>query len=123
MTHHDPRTDQTAHERIHERTHETTHEARPSEPDLFVSPITPRRVPVRVAMIVGGILLVVAGIALGILPVVPGFPLTIAGVLMLAASSNLARRALNAIERVLPHRVRTTLRRLLRRPPPQRHRT
>jgi hypothetical protein len=97
-------------------------EIRPPEPDLFVSPETRRRIPVRAAMIAGGILLVVAGIVLGILPVVPGFPLTIAGVLMLAASSSVARRALNAVERVLPHRVRTTLRRLLRRPPPQRHR-
>jgi UPF0716 family protein affecting phage T7 exclusion len=98
-------------------------EVRLPEPDLFVSPDTRRKAPMRVAMIVGGIVLIVAGVGLGILPIVPGFPLTIAGVLMLAASSSLARRALNAIERVLPHRVRTTLRRLLRRPPPQRHRT
>lgn len=73
-------------------------------------------------MIVGGILLIVAGIALGILPVVPGFPLTIAGLLMLAASSTVARRAMNAVERWLPFRVRGTIRRLLRRPPPLRDR-
>jgi hypothetical protein len=99
-----------------------TQEVRPPEPALFLSPVARRGAPMRAVMIVGGVLLIIAGILLGVLPVVPGFPLTIAGVLMLAASSSIARRALNAIERSLPHGVRSTLRRLLRRPPPQRHR-
>jgi len=68
----------------------------------------------RAALIVGGILLVLIGVALVVLPVVPGFPLVIIGVLMIAAANSWARNLLNSLERRLPTSVRTRLRRLAR---------
>ncbi len=90
------------------------------EPVLFPTPPGRRTGLLRVGMVATGILLVIAGIVLGILPIVPGFPLTIAGMLMLAASSGLARRFMNWTERHLPMGVRRTIRGLLGRPMPAR---
>jgi uncharacterized protein YqgC (DUF456 family) len=59
--------------------------------------------------------MVVAGIVLGVLPVVPGFPLTIAGLLMMAAGSSVTRSLLNHAEMKLPRRVRLVLRGVMRR--------
>jgi len=61
-----------------------------------------------------GVLCVVVGIILGILPIVPGFPLIAAGVLLLVASSEPSRRLLNRAERRLPDRARKFLRKLAR---------
>ncbi|MFM7135306.1 MAG: hypothetical protein ACKO0W_13440 [Planctomycetota bacterium] len=83
--------------------------------ELFPAPATRRSTLVRASLGVGGTLLVIAGIVLTILPVVPGFPLTIAGALMLAASSKWIRDILNGIDRRLPRRVRSVLRRFLHR--------
>jgi hypothetical protein len=83
--------------------------------DLFPAPLTRRSTLVRASLGVGGTLLVIAGIALTILPVVPGFPLTIAGAIMLAGASRWIRDILNAIDRRLPRRVRSVLRRFLHR--------
>ena len=58
--------------------------------------------------------MVVAGIVLGVLPVVPGFPLTIAGLLMMAAGSSVTRSLLNQAEMKLPRRVRLVLRGVMR---------
>jgi flagellar biosynthesis component FlhA len=60
------------------------------------------------------VLLCLVGVALVILPVVPGFPLVIIGVLMIAAASAAARNLLNNVERRLPTAVRARLRRLAR---------
>ena len=49
------------------------------------------------------------------MPVIPGFPLVIAGVLLLAASSGVARRSINRAERWLPERTRQLVRRALHR--------
>ncbi len=69
----------------------------------------------RTALFVVGLLMVVAGIVLGIIPVVPGFPLTIAGLLMMAAGSSVTRSLLNHAEAKLPQRWRLALRRIMRR--------
>ena len=62
-----------------------------------------------------GIVCIVLGIILGILPIVPGFPLIAVGVLLLVASSEPSRRALNRVERRLPAKARKLLRKLARR--------
>lgn len=90
------------------------------ETALFPTPAGRKTGLLRVGMVATGLLLVVAGIVLGILPIVPGFPLTIAGALMLAASSGIARRFMNWIERNLPLGMRRTIRGLLGRPMPTR---
>jgi hypothetical protein len=88
------------------------------ERELFQDPPRPRAAWVRGVLTVFGILFVIAGVALGPVPVVPGFPLIIAGALMLAASNATARRGMNRLEHALPRATRTRLRRLLRRAPP-----
>lgn len=88
------------------------------ERELFEPPPRPRAAWVRGVLTVFGILFVIAGVALGPVPVVPGFPLIIAGALMLAASNATARRGMNRLEHALPMATRTRLRRLLRRAPP-----
>ncbi len=89
------------------------------ERELFEPPPRPRAAWVRGVLTVFGILFVIAGVALGPVPVVPGFPLIIAGALMLAASNATARRGMNRLEHALPMSTRTRLRRLLRRSPPR----
>lgn len=74
----------------------------------------------RTALFVVGLFMVIAGIVLGILPVVPGFPLTIAGLLMMAAGSSVTRSLLNHAETKLPRRWRLVLRSLMRRCSPPR---
>jgi hypothetical protein len=59
--------------------------------------------------------MLVAGIVLGVLPVVPGFPLMIAGLLMMAAGSSVTRSLLNQAEEKLPRRLRLALRGVMRR--------
>lgn len=88
-----------------------------NDTDLFEGPPTRRNAVVRFALIVLGVLLILGGIALGPVPVIPGFPLVIAGVLLLAASSGGARRGINRAERWLPIRTRQMLRKALRRKP------
>ena len=62
-----------------------------------------------------GVICIVVGIVLGILPIVPGFPLIAVGILLLVASSEPSRRLLNRAERRLPDRARKILRKLVRR--------
>lgn len=62
-----------------------------------------------------GVLCILVGVVLGILPIVPGFPLIAVGVLMLVASSEHSRRFINRSERRLPGSIRTLLRRIVRR--------
>lgn len=69
----------------------------------------------RTALFVVGLLTLVAGIVLGVIPVVPGFPLTIAGLLMMAAGSSVTRSLINHAEAKLPRRLRLTLRSVMRR--------
>jgi len=57
--------------------------------------------------------MILAGIVLGILPVVPGFPLIGVGVLMLVAASEHSRRYLNRREHTLPAPIRKILRKIV----------
>lgn len=92
---------------------EPGHPAGDGEP-LFPDPKRRLSALARGIALVSGVVLVILGIILGILPVVPGFPLIALGVLLLVASSESTRRALNAGERRLPGRVRGLLRRIVR---------
>ena len=85
---------------------------------LFEPPKRPYAAWLRILLTVLGVILVIAGIALGPIPVIPGFPLVIAGALMLSASNGTARRGMNWLERLLPESSRIRIRRLLRRQPP-----
>jgi hypothetical protein len=82
--------------------------------DLFRTPASRRGPFARALLVAGGALLLLSGIALGPVPVVPGFPLAVAGVVLLAGSSERIRRLANAAERRLPTRVRGVLRRAMR---------
>ena len=81
---------------------------------LFAAPRSKRSVSARGGSIALGRLLVGAGLALMPAPILPGFPLTIAGVLLLASSSSRARNLLNKSERWLPRWMRVLLRRVMR---------
>jgi hypothetical protein len=62
-----------------------------------------------------GVLCILVGVVLGILPIVPGFPLIAVGVLMLVASSEHSRQFINRSERRLPGSIRGLLRKIVRR--------
>ncbi|MFM1823086.1 MAG: hypothetical protein RI967_1352 [Planctomycetota bacterium] len=81
--------------------------------ELFGPPPSTRRPFVRVLLLVAGVALLVAGTVLGPVPVVPGFPLAVAGIVLLAGSSERVRSLVNAVERRLPERFRRALRRLV----------
>ena len=93
---------------------ERTHKARSLSGALFREPTHKRSQIVRISLIVGGTICVVAGLLLAVLPVVPGFPLVILGVLLLAAGSAFVRRTLNSLEQRLPTGWRRTIRRIAR---------
>lgn len=93
---------------------EKRHRARLLSGVLFHEPRRHRGGVARAALIAGGVLLSLVGVALVVLPVVPGFPLVIIGVLMIAAASAAFRNLLNNLERRLPTAVRARLRRLAR---------
>lgn len=95
-------------------TSEKRHRARLLAGAFFREPKRRRGGVTRAFLIVGGIVLILVGIALVVLPVVPGFPLVIIGVLMIAAASAWVRAKLNGLERRLPTAVRARLRRLAR---------
>ena len=95
-------------------TPEKRHRARLLSGAFFREPRRHRGGVARAFLIVGGILLVLIGVALVVLPVVPGFPLVIIGVLMIAAANSWARNLLNSLERRLPTSLRARLRRLAR---------
>lgn len=83
----------------------------PAEDDLLRAPLRTSGPVSRATHAVLGVILIVVGIVLAVLPVVPGFPLIAIGILMLAAASEPSRRFLNRTE----HRFPAWLRRLLRR--------
>lgn len=91
------------------------HRARLLSGALFREPRKHRGGMARALLFTGGIVALVVGVALVVLPVVPGFPLVIIGILMVAASSSLARSMLNRLEQRLPTAVRARIRRLARR--------
>lgn len=93
---------------------EKRHRARLLAGAFFREPARHRGGVMRAFLIVGGILLILVGLALVVLPVVPGFPLVIIGMLMLAAASAWVRARLNGLERRLPTGMRARLRRLAR---------
>ncbi|MFM7260622.1 MAG: hypothetical protein ACKO3W_08465 [bacterium] len=83
------------------------------EHDLFEGAPKPHSPFVQFVFIFTGTLLILVGIALGPVPVIPGFPLVLAGILLLAASSGGVRRSINRVERWLPANARSLLRRAL----------
>ena len=87
----------------------------PPLPDLVRVEPSERNPVARIGLAVLALLLIVAGIILWILPVVPGFPLWIAGLFVLAMASRRAARWINRTEAKLPHRWRLLLRPKLRR--------
>jgi hypothetical protein len=93
---------------------EKRHRARLLAGVFFREPTRNRGGVSRMLLIIGGVLLVLLGVALIVLPVVPGFPLVIIGMLMIAAASAWVRARLNSLERRLPTGVRAKLRRLAR---------
>jgi hypothetical protein len=93
---------------------EKRHRARLLAGVFFREPVQRRGGVVRVFLLIGGVALILIGLALVVLPVVPGFPLVIVGMLMLAAGSAWVRGRLNGLERRLPTGIRARLRRLAR---------
>ncbi len=63
----------------------------------------------RVTLFVSGLLLILAGALLGLVPLLPGFPLGILGIVLLSASSRRIQRLLKRLIRRLPQRVRRRL--------------
>jgi len=61
-------------------------------------------------MFAAGCLLILAGFALGFVPLMPGFPLGLAGIALLAASSERVRRLLRRATARLPVRWQQRLR-------------
>lgn len=75
-----------------------------------------RRHPVLRALMFGsGCLLILVGFLLGFVPFMPGFPLGLLGIGLLAASSTRVRRLLRAAVQRLPSGWRWRLRKLVRR--------
>ena len=80
--------------------------------ELFPPPLHRQRPLRRAATATLGVICILVGVVLGVLPIVPGFPLIAIGVLLLAASSEPSRRLLNSGDRHLPAPVRRVLRRI-----------
>ena len=78
--------------------------------DLFEHPKHNRGVFYRGALSVIAVVLIIVGVILIPLPVVTGFPLILAGALMLAASNAFARARMNQAERLFPNRFRRFIR-------------
>ncbi len=68
----------------------------------------------RLLMLVAGVILVAAGLALGPVPVLPGFPLTMLGLLLLTGASETMRRLVNWGDTKLPRSLRVFIRRFRR---------
>jgi len=85
----------------------------PADDDLFPPPSRPKSIVSRAFMGFGGVVMILLGIVLAILPVVPGFPLIGIGVLMLVAASEHSRKYLNRKEHRLPGAVRKVLRKIV----------
>ncbi len=69
-----------------------------------------RSVLFRIVLFAAGLLLILAGALLGLVPLLPGFPLGIVGVVLLSASSRRVQRLLRRLVRCLPRRVRDRIR-------------
>ena len=69
-----------------------------------------RSVGFRVVLFVAGVLLILAGALLGLVPFLPGFPLGILGVALLSASSRRIQRQLRRLMQRLPRRLRRRMR-------------
>ncbi|MFO0828466.1 MAG: PGPGW domain-containing protein [Phycisphaerales bacterium] len=82
----------------------------PPHDDLLPRRRPERSLAKRLAFLLVGAVLVVIGVVLGILPVLPGWPLTILGILVLSMADHRVRRVINWGDRKLPHRMRHGLR-------------
>jgi hypothetical protein len=85
----------------------------PPREDLFPPPSARASLLWRTLMGVSGVLLIVIGLALAVLPIVPGFPLIAVGVLMLVAANEPSRRLVNRGVRHLPRSAFAALKRVL----------
>ncbi len=68
----------------------------------------------RLLMLIAGAILVTAGLALGPVPVLPGFPLTMLGLVLLASASETMRRLVNWVDTKLPRWLRAFMRKFRR---------
>lgn len=82
--------------------------------ELFPPPAHPAAALRRAFMAALGVLCIVVGIILGILPIVPGFPLIAVGIVLLVGSSEPSRKFFNRSERWLPRSMRRVLRSIAR---------
>ena len=78
--------------------------------DLIGEPPRKRSPLVGMLLLVVGIILIAAGVALGPIPVVPGFPLVLLGLALAGLGSERARGWINRSERKLPDGIRRPLR-------------
>ncbi len=83
--------------------------------DLFPPPRVKASLLVRAMFGTIGVVLILLGVVLGVLPVVPGFPLVAVGIVFLVAAGESSRRMVNRGERHLPKFVRRLIRRAVRR--------
>jgi hypothetical protein len=86
---------------------------RPPPEDLFPAPKVRASLLSRTFMGIGGVLLILIGIALAVLPVVPGFPVIAVGILMLVAAHEPSRRLVNRGAGHLPRSALAALRRVV----------
>ena len=68
----------------------------------------------RILLAIAGTLLIIAGLALGPVPVLPGFPLTMLGLILLASASESMRRLVNWGDAKLPQWLRRFMRKFRR---------
>ncbi|MEY4119175.1 MAG: hypothetical protein RLZZ116_2503 [Planctomycetota bacterium] len=87
----------------------------PVREDLFPPPSVRSSLLSRTLMGVSGVLLILIGLALAVLPIVPGFPLIAVGVLMLVAAHEPSRRLVNRGVSHLPRSAFAALKRVLAR--------
>ncbi len=79
-------------------------------PDLVPEAPSPRSVGARVGLAIVGVCLLILGVVGWVLPFVPGVPLLLLGVGLLAALDARVARGLNKLDRRMPARLRSALR-------------
>jgi hypothetical protein len=83
-------------------------------PDLVSAATRPHSLGKQIFLVLGGVIVVALGFIGWILPFVPGVPLVVIGIGMIAMVSDRLKTWINRIERQLPHQYRLLLRPALR---------